>query len=69
MGGVVEAVGRASQNRRFSSWDGLRSPPNCIEPSRPHHLWYSRAVGRLVAWEITLSSELSSSVLKQGGSQ
>jgi hypothetical protein len=50
-------------------WDDPRSGPRGTELARPHHLWYSRLVGRLAAWEPTLSFELSFSVLKEGGSQ
>jgi len=37
--------------------------------ARPHHLWYSKMIGRPAAWEFTLSYELSSSVLKEVGSK
>jgi hypothetical protein len=57
---------RAGDGKR---WDDLRSGPSGTELARPHHLWYSRLVGRLAAWELTLSFELSFSVLKEGGSQ
>lgn len=33
-----------------------------------HHLWYTRFAGRVVAWDLILSFESSSSVLKWGGS-
>jgi hypothetical protein len=53
----------------FTCWNNLRSQARRAEIARPHHLWYARRVGRLVAWEFTQSFELSSSVLKEGGSQ
>jgi hypothetical protein len=50
-------------------WDDLRSGLSGTDLARPHHLWYSKLIGRPAAWEFTLSYELSSSVLKEAGSQ
>ena len=38
------------------------------DQARAHHLWYTRFAGRVVAWDLILSFESSSSVLKWGGS-
>jgi hypothetical protein len=50
-------------------WDDLRSGLSGTDLARPHHLWYSKMIGRPAAWEFTLSYELSSSVLKEVGSK
>jgi hypothetical protein len=50
-------------------WVDLRSGLSGTNLARAHHLWYSKLIGRPAAWEFTLSYELSSSVLKEAGSQ
>ena len=50
-------------------WDDLRSVLSGKDLARPHHLWYGKFIGRPAAREFALSYELSSSVLKEAGSQ
>ena len=47
----------------------LKSGGISTELTLPHHFWYIRVGERLLTWELTLSFELSSSVLKGVGSQ
>jgi hypothetical protein len=48
-------------------WDDLRSGLSGTDLARPHHLCFSKLIGQPVAWELTLTYELSSSVLKEAG--
>ena len=63
---TIQRIWPASDLER---WDDLRSGLSGTDLARPHHLWYGKLIGRPEAWEFTLSYELSSSVLKEAGSQ